>query len=541
MKRNVIIFVIVVITISLIGLVGMQLYWISNALSVKESNFNRGVSEALTTAINKYNKIEMANAILQRQEQDRRVDRFFEALDSINRAYYQQVLGTMENNRHTIDDQLPGWQGDPQNLSSDPFFERRSLNSFDTTTMNQKQGSMRDRGYAIRQGIDNAPQDAFIEFFQRTKFVNDLFDDLFSSNTFYSPSSDESKHLLDSLIGRELDRQGIKTEYEFGIYDPVYNTLLAQKTGNYPHELMQSSYIFSLYPNDVFRSHEYLFLYFPNQKTYLITQMNIMTLASTLFILVIISSFTYTIITIIRQKKLSLIKNDFINNMTHELKTPISTISLACQALSDKDIQKSETLYQSYIRVINEENQRLGMMTEKVLQTAQLEKGKLRLNKVGFNLHDVIEDAINKIDLQLKTRNGKIFTNLNAEFSFLEADKVHLTNLVFNLLDNAIKYSQESPHITISTENVNKGILIHVEDKGMGISKANQKKIFDNLYRVSTGNIHNVKGFGLGLSYVKAIVELHGGYIKLQSELKKGSCFTIFVPFGFDEYSSGKS
>lgn len=541
MKRNVIIFVIVVITISLLGLVAMQLYWISNALSVKESNFNRGVSEALTTAINKYNKIEMANAILQRQEQDRKVDRFFEALDSINRAYYQQVLGTMENERHTIDEQLPGWQGDPQYLSSDPFFERRPINSFDTTSINQRRGNMRDRGYAMRQGIENAPQDAFIEFFQRTKFVNDLFDDLFSSNSFYSASSDESKNLLDSLIGRELDSQGIKTEYEFGIYDPVYNTLLAQKTGNYPHELMQSSYIFSLYPNDVFRSHEYLFLYFPNQKTYLITQMNIMTLASTIFILVIISSFTYTIITIIRQKKLSLIKNDFINNMTHELKTPISTISLACQALSDKDVQKSETLYQSYIRVINEENQRLGMMTEKVLQTAQLEKGKLRLNKVGFNLHDVIEDAIHKIDLQLKTRNGKIFTNLNAEFSFLEADKVHLTNLVFNLLDNAIKYSQESPHITISTENVNKGILIHVEDKGMGISKANQKKIFDNLYRVSTGNIHNVKGFGLGLSYVKAIVELHGGYIKLQSELKKGSCFTIFVPFGFDEYSSGKS
>ncbi|MBW6477795.1 MAG: HAMP domain-containing histidine kinase [Bacteroidales bacterium] len=540
MKKNVIIFVIVVITISLIGLVAMQLYWISNAFSVKESNFNRGVGEAITIAINKYNKIEMANAILLRQEQDRKVGRFFEALDSINREYYQQVLRTMENDRHTIDDQLPGWQADGQYLSSDPFYERRSLNSFDTTTL-QGQRNLRDRGYAIRQGLDNEPQDAFIEFFQRTRFVNDLFDDLFSSNSFYSPSSDESKHLLDSLIGRELDRQGIKTEYEFGIYDPVYNTLLAQKSGKYPQELMQSGYIFSLYPNDVFRSQEYLFLYFPNQKTYLITQMNIMTIASTLFILVIISSFTYTIITIIRQKKLSLIKNDFINNMTHELKTPISTISLACQALSDKDVQKSETLYQSYIRVINEENQRLGMMTEKVLQTAQLEKGKLRLNKVGFNLHDVIEDAIHKIDLQLKTRHGKIFTNLGAEFSFLEADKVHLTNLVFNLLDNAIKYSPESPQITISTENVNKGILIHVEDKGMGISKANQKKIFDNLYRVSTGNLHNVKGFGLGLSYVKAIVELHGGYIKLQSELKKGSCFTIFVPFGFDEYSSGKS
>ena len=539
MRKNVIIFVVVLITISLLGLVGMQLYWISNALSVKESNFNRGVSEGITSAIHKYNKIEMANAIMQQQERDRKVDRFFDVLDSINRQYYAEVLLSMENERHSIDDQLPGWQDDQQMLSYDPFYERRSVNSFDTTIF-QRRGDLSDRGYAVRSEMSDPSSDAFIEFFQRTKFVNDLFDDLFSYNTFYSPSSDESKQLLDSLIGRELDSQGIKTEYEFGIYDPVYNTLLAQKTGNYPRELMQSSYIFSLYPNDVFRSQEYLFLFFPNQKTYLITQMNIMTLASTLFILVIISTFTYTIITIIRQKKLSLIKNDFINNMTHELKTPISTISLACQALSDKDVQKSETLYQSYIRVINEENQRLGMMTEKVLQTAQLEKGKLRLNKVGFNLHDVIEDAIHKIDLQLKTRHGKIFTKLNAEFSFIEADKVHLTNLVFNLLDNAIKYSSEAPNITIETENVNKGILIHVEDKGMGISKANQKKIFDNLYRISTGNIHNVKGFGLGLSYVKAIVELHGGNISLQSELKKGSRFSVFIPFGFDEYSSGK-
>ena len=540
MKKNVIILVIIVITLSLIGLIGMQLYWMRNALSVKESNFNRGVSEAVSVAINKYNKIEMANVILHRQEQDRKFERFFETVDSINRSHYREVMAAMENNRHGIDEQLPGWQAEPHYPFNEPFFERRTENPFDTTLSGNNPG-LSERGYAMRSGSGNPAIDPLTEFFQRSKFVNELFDDLFSGNYLYSSSAAESKNLLDSLLNRELERQGINTEFEFGIYDPIYNTFLAQKTGNYPRELLQQGYMFSLFPNDVFRNPEWLFLYFPNQKTYLIQQMNIMTAVSTIFILVIISSFTYTIITIIRQKKLSLIKNDFINNMTHELKTPISTISLACQALSDQDVQKSEILYQNYIRVINEENQRLGMMTEKVLQTAQLEKGKLRLNKVGFNLHDVIEDAIQKIDLQLKTRHGKIFTNLNAEFSFLEADKVHLTNVVFNLLDNAIKYSHEAPHITISTENVNKGIVIYVEDKGMGISKSNQKKIFENLYRVSTGNIHNVKGFGLGLSYVKAIVELHGGDIKLQSELKKGSRFSVFVPFGFDENSSDKS
>ncbi|MFN3556322.1 MAG: sensor histidine kinase [Bacteroidales bacterium] len=538
MRKNVIILVIILITISLLGLVGIQLYWISNAFAVKEANFNRGVSEALSIAINKYNKIEMANAIMYRQEQDRRVNRFFSALDSLNREYYREVLNRIDSERHSIDEQLAGWQPD-QPLPYDPF-ERRFTRSGDTTRINPRP-QVRDRGYAIRGGSSGASYDAMLEFFQRTKFVNDLFDDLFSNSYHYSPSSPQSRQLLDSLIGSELKRQGISTTYEFGIYDPVYNTLLAQKTGNYTRELMESGYIFSLFPNDVFRSPEFLFLYFPNQKNYLLTQMNIMTGISSIFILVIISSFTYTIITIIRQKKLSLIKNDFINNMTHELKTPISTISLACQALSDKDIQKSETLYQTYINVINEENERLGMMTEKVLQTAQLEKGKLRLNKTGFNLHDIIENAIHKTELQLKTRHGKISTRLEAEFSFLEADKVHLTNLVFNLIDNAIKYSPDAPDITISTENVNKGILIHVEDKGMGISKANQKKIFEKLYRISTGNIHNVKGFGLGLSYVKAIVELHGGHISLQSELKKGSKFSVFMPFGYDDQSSAKS
>lgn len=543
MKKNIIIFVIVIITISLLGLIGMQLYWISNALLVKESNFNRGVSDAITSAIYKYNKLEMANAIMQRQEQDRQVTRFFDVLDSLNRKYYREVLGAVNHEGHSIDDFLAGWSSDSPYPYGDMPGEYRSavLDTMAGLTHSNTQFNSPQEGYARRNRSSSHDHNAFLEFFQRTKIVNDLFDDLFSHNFSYSTSSEKGREVLDSLIKGELDRQGIHTSFEFGIYDPVYNTLLSEKTGSYSRELLESGFVFSLFPNDVFRSPEFLLVYFPNQKTYLLTQMNIMTAVSSIFILVIISSFTYTIITIIRQKKLSLIKNDFINNMTHELKTPISTISLACQALRDRDVQKSETLYQNYINVINEENERLGMMTEKVLQTAQLDKGKLRLTKVGFNLHDVIRDAIKKIDLQLKTRHGNIVTELGAEFSFLEADKVHLTNVIFNLLDNAIKYSPNTPEIKIVTENVNKGILVHVEDKGMGISKSNQKKIFDTLYRISTGNVHNVKGFGLGLSYIKAIVELHGGYIRLVSELKKGSTFTVFVPFGFDKYPSKKS
>jgi signal transduction histidine kinase len=226
----------------------------------------------------------------------------------------------------------------------------------------------------------------FSEFFERTKIVNDLFDDLFSNRIeLFALLPERGMLCLIRLLKSELERQGIKTEYEFGIYDPVYNSLLAEKTGKYTQQLMESGYVFSLYPNDVFRNPEFLLMLFPNQKTYLMAQMNAMMAVSSILMLVIISSFTYTYYDHNPTKKVSVMKNDFINNMTHELKTPISTISLACQALRDQDVQKSETLYQSYINVINEENLRLGMMTEKVLQTAQLEKGKLRLNKSGFN------------------------------------------------------------------------------------------------------------------------------------------------------------
>ncbi len=376
MKKNVIIFVIIIITISLLGLIGIQLYWISNALSVKESNFNRGASEAISSAIYKYNKLEMAHAMMKRQEQDRQVNHFFTVLDSLNREYYREVLNAVGNEKHAIDDNLAGWQGE---LKNSLFYshDSRFNNSQDTFRTNPGR-IYHDRGYASRSETPANPYDAFHEFFERTKIVNDLFDDLFSNNFSYSPSSDKGITMLDSLLNSELKRQGIKTTYEFGIYDPVYNTLLAEKSGKYSQQLMQSGFVFSLFPNDVFRNPEFLLIVFPNQKTYLMTQMNVMTAISSIFILIIISSFTYTIITIFRQKKLSVIKNDFINNMTHELKTPISTISLACQALRDQDVQKSETLYQSYINVINEENKRLGLMTEKVLQTAQLEKGKLR-------------------------------------------------------------------------------------------------------------------------------------------------------------------
>lgn len=223
-------------------------------------------------------------------------------------------------------------------------------------------------------------------------------------------------------------------------------------------------------------------------------------------------------------------RNDFINNMTHEIKTPIATISLACEALSDKDIMKSEKLHNNYIHVIHEENKRLGNLTERILQSAKLDKGQIMLKKEELDIHEIIADAITNIRLQVENQGGKIRTKLNASRPILMADRVHITNVIYNLLDNANKYTIKEPKIEISTEDSYSGLLISVKDNGTGISKGNQKKIFEKLYRIPTGNLHNVKGFGLGLSYVKAIVEQHGGKITLESELNTGSNFILYLP-----------
>jgi two-component system phosphate regulon sensor histidine kinase PhoR len=301
--------------------------------------------------------------------------------------------------------------------------------------------------------------------------------------------------------------------------------------GSDPVTLIEKGYAFILFPEDLVREPDYLMLYFPNERGFLIKQMAGLLVISISLILIIIFSFTYTVFTIYRQKRLSEIKNDFINNMTHEFKTPISTISLACQALKDKDVSKSEAIYDSYIGIIGEENLRLGAMAEKILQSAVLDKKQLELKKEWFDIHEVITDVVNKIGIQVQIKDGRITTNFRANPSDIYADRVHITNLVNNLMDNANKYTPQKPLIRVSTDNVGTGIMISIEDNGIGVSKKNQKKIFDKLFRVPMGDLHDFKGFGLGLSYVKAIVEYHKGSISLESEIKKGTKFDVFLPY----------
>jgi two-component system phosphate regulon sensor histidine kinase PhoR len=216
--------------------------------------------------------------------------------------------------------------------------------------------------------------------------------------------------------------------------------------------------------------------------------------------------------------------------MTHELKTPISTISLASEMLRDQKVNADPQRIQKYAGVIHDENKRLGSHVEKVLQMAVIDRGEHKLKLSYVNLHDLVQKAIDKMMLQLEERGGTLRTEFTARFPEARVDEAHFTNIVTNLLDNAIKYSNGSPEITVASRDHSEGVLISVSDKGMGMSKDAQKRVFEKFYRVPTGNVHNVKGFGFGLSYVKAMVEAHGGYIKLKSELNKGTTFEVFIP-----------
>ena len=337
--------------------------------------------------------------------------------------------------------------------------------------------------------------------------------------------------LIDSLLNEELNKESITAKYEFGVFSTMRGTMVFHTKNTKPSILLEKAYAFTLFPGDLLEEPDYLMLYFPNQRGFLIGQMAGLLSISVALMLIIVFSFTYTILTIYRQKRISEMKNDFINNMTHEFKTPISTISLACQALKDQDVAKSEALYDSYIGVIGEENTRLGAMAEKILQSAVLEKSQLELKKEWVDLHEVIHDVVNKIGIQVQIKDGSIKTKFSAAPSKVNADRVHITNVFSNLLDNANKYTPSKPKIIVSTKNVTTGILISIEDNGIGISKKNQKKIFDKLYRVPMGDRHDFKGFGLGLSYVKTIVEYHKGSVHLESELKKGTKFDVFLPY----------
>jgi two-component system phosphate regulon sensor histidine kinase PhoR len=337
--------------------------------------------------------------------------------------------------------------------------------------------------------------------------------------------------MLDSLLRKEIRNRGIDIPFEYGVHSKDNSGVIFASLQSSPDRLLESSFKVSLFPNDLNCEGNYLMVNFPGQKHYIFQKLGVVFLSSAVLILVIISCFYVAITTILKQKKLSEIKNDFISNMTHEFKTPIATISLACEVLQEAAVTNDPAKRTRYLNVIHDENKRLGSQVEKVLQSAILDKGNLKLKLSPVDIHEVIDHALQNIGVQIEQRQGQIRLELNAEKTVVEADEMHLTNIVHNLLDNANKYSPEAPQISIQTRNTREGVYLTVTDKGIGMSKDAVQRIFERFYRVPTGNVHNVKGFGLGLSYVKTILQMHQGNIRVESQLNKGSSFEVYLPY----------
>ncbi len=273
-----------------------------------------------------------------------------------------------------------------------------------------------------------------------------------------------------------------------------------------------------------------LYVSFPGEDEFLLRSIWTLLSGSALFTLVIILGFSYTVFALQYQKKLSDIKTDFINNMTHEFKTPIATISLAVDSINNPRIIGDQDRISQYTGIIREENRRMNAQVEKVLQMALLDRNEIKLHRERLDLHTVIQTAVESIELQVEQRQGRISTELRAEKRTVLGDEVHLVNVVRNLIDNANKYSTQEPHIQLETWNDQRGIYLSVTDNGIGMDRETQRRIFEKFYRVPRGNVHDVKGFGLGLSYVKALLDAHGGSITVKSQPGKGSQFTIYLP-----------
>ncbi len=331
---------------------------------------------------------------------------------------------------------------------------------------------------------------------------------------------------LEEIIDDEFKNVGIKERPEWCVLDNKGRLVANSVDYNINRKI---DFQVPIFQDNLFHGQSALSLYFPKQKAGF-KLVSGTSLAGFLFILTIIGCFYYTVTLLISQKKVSELKTDFINNMTHELKTPVSTIKLATDMMLDKSVPKTEGKVARFMGIIREENNRLGNQIEKVLQIAKIEKGEEKLNLEEMNVNDLLGEILERSIIRIENQNGELIKQLKANNDMISADKVHVTNMLSNLLDNAIKYSPTNPIIEVTTRNEKGGIVVSFKDNGIGMTKEVQKRIFEKFYREPTGNLHNVKGFGLGLSYVKYIIEAHGGWINVFSKKNKGSKFELFFP-----------
>lgn len=509
MNKRILTVVSVFFSVALLILISFQVYWIRNDFKVREDLFREKVDEALTNTSAKLERL------------DNRGD-YTKITKRTQGILFPNIKGQTSIPIGVLSTEL----STDSNGHQSSRYTQKDLTSADSLTL--MSSSFLKRFREKQQGL-NSPN---------TDLPNPVLGNQVFNMTIREEYYDDRKQkldtvLLDSVLRSEMRRAKITGKYNYyltSIFPSSSHFASLETASRMSDSLGVDHYMVNLAPASSFIEPEFLIVMFPSQDRDVFRQMWPFLITSIIVIIILIFSFYYIMVNNLKQKKLSVIKNDFISNMTHEFKTPISTISLASEMLGDKSISQTPEKQQRYLQMIRDENKRLSVLVESILQTSILDKGEFKLKLSEVDVHDIINTAINNTQLLISQRNGTILTYLKAQKFKLQADRVHLTNIIFNLIDNAVKYSKDIPEISVSTFNTAEGIMIQIKDNGIGISKENQRKIFDKFYRVPTGNVHNVKGFGLGLSYVLAVVLKHSGTISVNSELGKGSTFNVHLP-----------
>lgn len=351
------------------------------------------------------------------------------------------------------------------------------------------------------------------------------------TSNFYVANINDTLHpyLLEALLREEFSNSNLDEDFEYGIYDCFNDSIVFGGRVSFDEALGEVTNEEVSIQKRFQKDGHYFGIYFPSKSSMILGRMDFWVFSSFMILLVVIF-FAYAIIIILRQKRLSEVKTDFINNMTHELKTPISTISISSEVLLKENASEDPERLHRYAQIIKNENERLKTQVDKVLQVATLNPGSVKVKSEEVDLHKLIEQAASTLQLTQSDADGVIHTELNAERHMVQGDKVHLTNIIYNLLDNAFKYCERKPDIRVSTTNQGNMVVLQIKDNGIGIASKHIPMLFDKFFRVPTGNVHNVKGYGLGLFYVQSIVKAHKGKIGVESKVGEGSTFTLQLP-----------
>lgn len=497
--------------VALLGLVYIQGMWIFEATKLKAEHFNQLVHQSLDDVISRLETDELSMIKSSDEVLDPSLPAHFKRKMKYFRNQYDGDAMNYKDYNISLDVDMSG------HFSMSTYKQDSLVSAFKGYTSIGPIGRI-DPLTGAMIAIQNELRSRIAE--KNQTLLKSIFEDMPIEQRI-------DQRRLDGSLLQYFDERGIILPFEFSIVNSKGQIVFS--TPGFKPAFKSEIYSKRLFPNDVHAKANYLNVYFPEHPSYLAESMGLV-IPSAIFTVIMILSSIFTILIIIRQRRLDSIKNDFINNMTHEFKTPISTISLASQMLKDVSISVSPKTLQHISSVIQDESKRLSYQVEKILQMAIFEKGKASLKLKELDINDIISTVVNNFRLKVENSQGSINDRLEAKNSVALVDEVHFTNVIFNLLDNAVKYRRGAPILYVKTWNKNNGIIISVKDNGMGISKENLDRIFEKFYRVPTGNVHDVKGFGLGLAYVKKIVEDHGGQITVESELNVGTKFDIFLP-----------